>query len=90
MVTLMGTRKGVMTPVAIMRVPAGRADSMGWASRSYTDEANGARHRNATATASAARIRRVRSSMRCDMKVSLPSAPLLGLSDSLIAQAGFL
>ena len=34
MVTLTGTMKGVMTPVAIMRVPCGSEASMGWASAS--------------------------------------------------------
>ncbi len=34
MVTLTGTMKGVITPVAIMRVPCGSEASMGWASTS--------------------------------------------------------
>ena len=34
MVTFTGTMNGVMTPVAIMRVPSGSEASMGWASTS--------------------------------------------------------
>src|SRR5450830_333348 len=69
-VTLTGIRKGVITPVAIILLPAGSAWIIGAASRSKICAAHGIMHKKMMSTAADDLTTRLRNSIRCEMKVS--------------------
>ena len=63
-------RNGATTPVAIIFEPSGSVRINGYASRSYSSEANGNRQMNTTPTTITMRSSRSRSSIKWEMKVS--------------------
>src|SRR5512139_2960891 len=69
MVTFIGTKNGVVTSVAIICPPLGSAASNGLASNAYRSFDHGNRQTKMITTASTARSRRSRISIRCEMKV---------------------